>query len=338
MNSVLCVVGCLLLGAAMARTAKHNSRAASKKQQQPTLTYFASTAPAAPPAALDRAGALSKKEERFGLPGGSTPTGSYKRKQGEDDVVIPYRYVMAPSGEDSPARNTRAKKNLRSFNIALKKAGHGAGPGRGKNPDIREDRAARNTSQGRRDCTTRATINTSGPTPTLYANTSGPGWVAGGSAFGRSTAQWINPPCTLSASAQRLGSRTRGRHHTATHEHDLRGGARHCRPMAMPAGSRCFVSREGAPLRAARKPFPFFGLWLFKKLLFKVQFFKSPSSKTVYGAPKTEHHWRNKPSHLVFAPRSPRATPIRLSPSKFQAFVVDKQQSRHSAKRSFPSW
>ena len=76
-----------------------------------------------------------------------TPTGSYKRKQGEDryqkradgtDVVIPYRCVMAPSGEDSPARNTRAKKNLRSLNIALKRAGHGVGPGRGKNPDMRE--------------------------------------------------------------------------------------------------------------------------------------------------------------------------------------------------------
>ena len=150
MNSVLCVVRCLLLGAAMARTAKHNPRAASKKQQQPISTYFASTAPAAPPAALDRAGASSKKEEKFGLPGGSTPTGSYKRKQGEDwyqkradgtDVVIPYRYVMTPSGEDSPARNTRAKKNLRSLNIALKKAGYGVGSGRDasiKNPNMRE--------------------------------------------------------------------------------------------------------------------------------------------------------------------------------------------------------
>ena len=74
MNSVLCVVKCLLLGAAMARTAKHNPCAASKKQQQPISTYFASTTPAAPPAALDRAGASSKKEEKFGLPGGSTPT------------------------------------------------------------------------------------------------------------------------------------------------------------------------------------------------------------------------------------------------------------------------
>jgi len=82
----------------------------------------------------ERSGASSKKEETFGLPGGSTPTGSYKRQQGEDwyqkrvdgtDVVIPYRYVMAPSGGDSPARNTRAKKNLRSLNIYLKKAGHG---------------------------------------------------------------------------------------------------------------------------------------------------------------------------------------------------------------------
>ena len=72
---------------------------------------------------------------------------SYKQKQGEDwyqkrvdgtDVVIPYRYVKTPSGEDSPARNTRAKKNLRSLNIALKKAGHGVGPGRGKNPDMKE--------------------------------------------------------------------------------------------------------------------------------------------------------------------------------------------------------
>ena len=144
------VVKCLLLGAAMARTAKHNPRAASKKQQQPISTYFASTTPAAPPAALDRAGASSKKEEKFGLPGASTPTGSYKRKQGEDwypkradgtDVVVPYRYVMTPSGEDSPARNTRAKKNLRSLNIALKKAGHGVGSGRdasNKNPNMRE--------------------------------------------------------------------------------------------------------------------------------------------------------------------------------------------------------
>ena len=147
MNSVLCVVRCLLLGAAMVRTAKHNPHATSKKQQQPTSTYFASTSPAAPPAALGRAGTSSKKEEKFGLPGGSTPTGSYKRKQGEDwyqkradgtDVAIPYRYVMTPSGEASPARNTRAKKNLRSLNIALKKAGHGVGPGRGKNPDMRE--------------------------------------------------------------------------------------------------------------------------------------------------------------------------------------------------------
>ena len=110
MNSVLCVVKCLLLGAAMARTAKHNPRAASKKQQQqPISTYFASTSPAAPPAALGRAGASSKKEEKFGLPGGSIPTGSYKRKQGEGwyqkrvdgtDVVIPYRYVMAHSGQE----------------------------------------------------------------------------------------------------------------------------------------------------------------------------------------------------------------------------------------------
>ena len=44
MNPVLCVVRCLLLGAAMARTAKHNPRAASKKQQQPISTCFASTA------------------------------------------------------------------------------------------------------------------------------------------------------------------------------------------------------------------------------------------------------------------------------------------------------
>ena len=86
MNSVLCVVKCLLLGAAMARTAKHNPCAASKKQQQPISTYFANTTPAAPPAALDRAGASSKKEKegKFGLQGGSTPTGSYKRKQDED--------------------------------------------------------------------------------------------------------------------------------------------------------------------------------------------------------------------------------------------------------------
>ena len=34
------------------------------------------------------------------------------------------------------------------------------------------------------------------------------------------------------------------------------GGVRHCRPVAMPARSRCCVSRKGAPLRAARQPFP----------------------------------------------------------------------------------
>ena len=57
------------------------------------------------------------------------------------DVVIPYRYVVTPSGEDSPARNSRAKKNLRSLNVALKNAGYGVGSGRDasiKNPYMRE--------------------------------------------------------------------------------------------------------------------------------------------------------------------------------------------------------
>ena len=35
-----------------------------------------------------------------------------------------------------------------------------------------------------------------------------PGPRMGGSAFGRSTTQWINSPCTRAASARRLGSRT----------------------------------------------------------------------------------------------------------------------------------
>ena len=97
---------------------------------------------------------------------------------------------------------------------------------------------------------------------------------------------------------------------------------RHCCPVAMPARSRCCVSREGAPLRATRQPFPLaFGC--LKKLLFRVLFLNHPSVKHACGAPKTVRPWRNKPSNLIFAPNPPRATPIRLASPKLEAFAVD---------------
>ena len=90
----------------------------------------------------------------------------------------------------------------------------------------------------------------------------------------------------------------------------------------MPARSRCCVSREGAPLRATRQPFPLaFGC--LKKLLFRVFFLNHPSVKHACGAPKTVRPWRNKPINLIFAPKPPRATPIRLASPKLEAFAVD---------------
>ena len=65
-----------------------------------------------------------------------------------------------------------------------------------------------------------------------------------------------------------------------------------------------------------------FGLWLLKKLLFRASCLNYPPVKRVCGAPKTGRPWRNKPRNLIFAPKSPRATPIRLVAHKRQAFVV----------------
>ena len=66
-----------------------------------------------------------------------------------------------------------------------------------------------------------------------------------------------------------------------------------------------------------------FGLWLFKKLPFRVLFLNHPSVKHACGAPTTVRPWRNKPSNLIFAPNPPRAKPIRLASPKLEAFAVD---------------
>ena len=94
--------------------------------------------------------------------------------------------------------------------------------------------------------TTRATIKTSGPTPSSDANTSGPGWVAVPSGVRQRNGS------THHAHVRRLlGDLVLG-HEVGSWRW---GGVRHCSPVAMPARSRCCVSREGAPLRAACQPF-----------------------------------------------------------------------------------
>jgi len=138
-----------------------------------------------------------------------------------------------------------------------------------RRPRLRQSRQEHQPRK-RRVRTTRATINTSGPTPSSDANTPGPGWVAVPSGVRRRNGS------THHARVRRLlGDLVLG-HEVGS----WRWGVRHCRPVAMPARSRCCVSREGAPLRAAHQPFPLaFGLWLFKELLFRALILNHPSVK-----------------------------------------------------------